>query len=97
MKKTCEIVLGCRLLHELHEKQIVIDSQRSPFKERGYFMLGRGHLIMPRFDWNPQADRCLFKCVHESQNPMFYGTKIVIFHLLPFGGRCSTDCAPREH
>jgi hypothetical protein len=87
-------MLRCRLTHQFHQQDIMVYCQRRSFEHWSHLVLCRRHLVVPRFDRDPQFYRCNFEVAHISQDTILHRPEIVILQLLPFWWSSPEDRAP---
>ena len=92
-----EAVLSCNLLHDRHEKHVVVNSKVSFFEDWSELKLIRSNLIMTCLTRNTQFKSLNFKLFHESLHTLWDSTEIVVVHLLVLGTIMSHKSATCKH
>ena len=88
-----EAVALCNLFHQLHGKLIVVGGNICGGEHRCHFMLAGSHLVVFRLCGNTELPQLLVQILHERLYARTDGAKVMVFHLLSFGGMCAKQRA----
>ena len=75
-------MLTCHLLHERHDKHIVVDGEVHLFIDWRQLKLVWSHLVMTCLTRNAKFESLYLKVFHEGSHTLRDSTKIVVVHLL---------------
>ena len=85
------------LLHERHEKHVMVDSKVGFLEYRSKLKLVRRNLVVASLARNTKFESMNFKILHESLHALWDSTKVVVVHLLVLSRVVSHKCAACKH
>ena len=96
VEQCTETVLACHLLHQRHEKHVMVNGEVCLLEDRSEFKLVRSHLIVTCLARNAKFEGTYLKVFHEGLYTIWNSTEIVVFHLLVLCRVVTHECAAGE-
>ena len=75
------VLLGHALQRD-HDQLLMVGGEVGVLVDRGDFVLGRGHFVVPRLDRNAELEQLALDFEHEGQHALRNRAEVVIFELL---------------
>ncbi len=84
VEQATETVLASHLLHQRHNKHIMVNSEVALFIDWCQLKLVWGYFVMACLTRDTQFESLYLKVFHEFSNTLWYSSKIMVIHLLVF-------------
>ncbi len=97
MEQAAESVLACHFANQRHQQHVVVYGQIAFLVYRSQFKLVGSHFVVACLAGYAKLKSLYFQVFHECGHAAWYGTEVVVVHLLVFGRIVAHQRASRQH